>query len=413
MTQHKKNLSYPKEHIRILLLEGIHSSAIKQFNQHGYTAIDSFENAWTEEELLENIENYHIIGIRSKTKITNKVIAKADKLLSVGCFCIGTNQVNLDAATEAGIAVFNSPYSNTRSVAELVVAEIILLMRRIPERDKAAHNGLWFKDAKDSYEVRGKTLGIVGYGHIGTQVSVLAENFGLKVFFYDIYPKLPMGNATPVKSLEELLRKSDIVTLHVPATPETKLMINRERISMMKKGAALLNLSRGSVVDIDALKEALENGSLIGAAVDVFPTEPESKGPGFDSSLRGLANVILTPHIGGSTVEAQHNIGLDVSQKLINLIDVGTTVGSESVPPLSLPVQHDTHRILHIHANMPGVLSEINHKLSDLGINIVGQYLKTNEKIGYVVLDISKNGNENVLTEMKNVKHTIKSRILY
>jgi len=413
MKEAKENLSYPKEQIKILLLEGIHSSAVENFNEHHFTTIETHDVAFSEEELLENIEDVQVIGVRSKTHITEKVIEKASKLKAIGCFCIGTNQVDLDAAMMAGVTVFNSPYSNTRSVAELVIAESIMLMRRIPLRNKKAHEGIWLKDAKESYEVRGKSIGIIGYGHIGSQVSVLAENMGLKVLYYDIEPKLPMGNATRMNSLEELLKHSDIVTLHVPATPTTEMMINAERLSQMKEGSILLNLSRGSVVDISALKNAIDSGHLAGAGIDVYPQEPESKGKPFYTELQNLPNVILTPHIGGSTIEAQYNIGLDVSTKLIQLIDNGTTVGSHSLPPLNLPVQKNAHRILHIHENKPGVLSEINRCLSDMDINILGQYLKTNEKIGYVVLDIDKQHDDKLLNEMRKVKHTIKTRILY
>lgn len=413
MTKTKENLSYPKENIKILLLEGIHPTAVKNFSQHHFTNIVTQDVAWSEEELLQNIEDVHAIGIRSKTHITEKVLKKASKLKVIGCFCIGTNQVDLDAATRAGISVFNSPYSNTRSVAELVIAESVMLMRRIPLRDKKAHEGVWLKDAKESYEVRGKKIGIIGYGHIGSQVSVLAENMGLDVFYYDIEPKLPMGNATRVESLNELLQLSDIITLHVPATPQTKMMMDAEKLAMMKKGSILLNLSRGSVVDIQALRDSIKSGHVSGAGIDVYPQEPESKGEAFYTELQNLPNVILTPHIGGSTQEAQYNIGVDVSTKLINLIDNGTTVGSHSVPPLNLPIQKDSHRILHIHENKPGVLSEINQCLSEMDINVLGQYLKTNETIGYVVLDINKKYNEEVLGKLNSVKHTIKTRILY
>jgi len=413
MKEAKENLSYPKENIKILLLEGIHPSSVDNFNSHHFTTIETQDVAWSEQELLEKIEDVQVIGIRSKTQITESILKKAEKLKAVGCFCIGTNQVDLEAATHAGVAVFNSPYSNTRSVAELVIAESIMLMRRIPARDKKAHEGVWLKDAVNSREVRGKKIGIIGYGHIGSQVSVLAENVGLDVFYYDVEPKLPMGNATRVESMSELLEISDIVTLHVPATADTNMMMNAEALAMMKKGSILLNLSRGSVVDIAALREAIISDHISGAAIDVFPEEPESKGEIFKSELQGLPNVILTPHIGGSTLEAQYNIGLDVSTKLIHFIDNGTTVGSHSVPPLNLPKQKNAHRILHIHENKPGVLSEINKLLSDMDINILGQYLKTNDMIGYVVLDIDKNHDERVLEGMNNVKHTIKTRMLY
>lgn len=413
MSEVQEDLSYPKENIKILLLEGIHPTAEENFRKHEFLNIETYKEAWSEEELLERIEDVHVIGIRSKTQITEKVIKSAKKLKAIGCFCIGTNQVDLEAAMIAGITVFNSPYSNTRSVAELVIAESIMLKRRIPLRDKMAHEGTWLKDAKESYEVRGKKMGIIGYGHIGSQVSVLAENMGFNVLYYDIEPKLPMGNATRIDTLEELLKVSDIVTLHVPANHSTEMMMDAEKLSKMKKGSVLLNLARGSVVDIKALKDALESGHISGAGIDVYPEEPESAGDSFKTELQNLPNVILTPHIGGSTIEAQYNIGSDVSLKLINLIDNGTTVGSHSVPQLNLPVQRNAHRILHIHENKPGVLSEINRCLSDSDINILGQYLKTNEHIGYVVLDVDKEYDDQVLEKIRNVKHTIKTRILY
>ncbi|REL37814.1 phosphoglycerate dehydrogenase [Rhodohalobacter sp. SW132] len=413
MKEAKENLSYPKENIKILLLEGIHPKAAENFKKHHFTNVETHDVAWSEEELLNNIEDVQIIGVRSKTQITEKVLKHAKKLKAIGCFCIGTNQVDLDAATLAGVTVFNSPYSNTRSVAELVISESIMLMRRIPLRDKKAHEGVWLKDAKESYEIRGKNIGIIGYGHIGSQVSVLAENMGLNVLYYDIEPKLPMGNATRVESMNDLLKRSDIVTLHVPATSGTEMMMDADKLSQMKKGSILLNLSRGSVVDIKALSEAIKSGHISGAGIDVYPQEPESKGEPFQSELQNLPNVILTPHIGGSTIEAQYNIGVDVSTKLINLIDNGTTVGSHSLPSLNLPVQKNAHRILHIHENKPGVLSEINRCLSDMDINILGQYLKTNEKIGYVVLDVDKHHDDGLLNVLNEVKHTIKARILY
>ncbi len=413
MQDSKETLSYPKSNIKILLLEGIHPAAIQTFTDHEFTNIETHDEAWSEEQLLQHVEDAQIIGIRSKTQITDSVLERAHKLKAIGCFCIGTNQVNLDAATKAGVAVFNSPYSNTRSVAELVIAESIMLMRRVPFRDKKAHDGIWLKDAKESYEVRGKKIGIVGYGHIGSQVSVLAENMGMEVYYYDIEPKLPMGNATRVNSLNELLEIAHIITLHVPATPDTHIMIAEEQLARMKEKSILINLSRGSVVDLDALKAAIESGHISGAAIDVYPDEPESKGDPFTSVLQNVPNVILTPHIGGSTQEAQYNIGLDVSTKLVQFIDNGTTVGSHSVPPLNLPKQNDAHRILHIHDNKPGVLSEINKVLSDMNINILGQYLKTNDQIGYVVLDINKQYDDRLFDGLNSVKHTIKTRMLY
>ncbi len=408
-----KEVSYPKEKIRILLLEGLHQSATNEFNKKGYTNIDSFKEAMTEEELLNCIENYHIIGIRSKTNLTAPVLEKAKKLMTIGCFCIGTNQVDLAKATELGIPVFNSPYSNTRSVAELIIANSIMLLRGVPSKSKAMHEGNWQKTAKGSYELRGKTIGIIGYGHIGSQVSVLGESMGLKVIYFDIEPKLPLGNAQAVETLEELYAKADIVTLHVPATPGTKNMIIANDFNQMKDGVIFQNLSRGNVVDVDALRDAILSGKVGGAAVDVFPKEPKQNGPGFESPLVGLDNVILTPHIGGSTQEAQENIGTEVGSKLTSYMDNGSTLGSKSVPELSLAPQKDTKRVLHFHKNVPGVLSEINTTLSKHHVNILGQYLKTNENIGYVVLDVDKNADLTLIDDLKTVANTIKARILY
>lgn len=410
-----KITSYPKDKIKILLLEGVHQTAIDEFERRGYTNIDYKKGAYSEEELLDCIEDYHLIGIRSKTNLTKPVLEKATKLLAVGCFCIGTNQVDLQTAANEGIAVFNSPYSNTRSVAELIIAEAVMLLRRIPARDKAAHQGIWLKDARGSYELRGKKLGIVGYGHIGSQVSVLAEGMGLKVVYYDVEPKLPLGNATSVSSLEELMSTCDVVTLHVPETDQTKNMITAKELGWMKEGSIFLNLSRGTVVDIEALAAALKSEKIAGAAVDVFPLEPKEKSERFTSPLQGIDNVILTPHIGGSTQEAQENIGLDSAIKLSNYLDRGTTIGNHTVPALSLPLQsEDHHRILHIHKNVPGVLSEINSKLSALEVNVTGQFLKTSQNIGYVVLDVEGDtATLEALEELKQVKNTIRARILF
>jgi D-3-phosphoglycerate dehydrogenase len=405
--------SFPKNKMNVLLLENINKAAVKEFNEAGYKNVEVVSKALSEKELAAIIGDIHVLGIRSKTNITQKVIDNAQKLLSIGCFCIGTNQVDMKAATKAGIAVFNSPYSNTRSVAELVIGNAIMLIRRIPEKSNAAHKGGWLKDHTGCYEMRGKTLGIIGYGHIGSQVSVLAESMGMKVAYYDIVPKLPLGNAIPVKSLAELLKVADVVTLHVPGGKGTENIISKARLKQMKKGSYLINYSRGSVVEIEALSEAIESNHIAGAAIDVFPEEPESKTDKFISPLQGFKNVILTPHIGGSTEEAQVNIGNDVASKLIHFVDSGATVGSHSVPELSLPVQQNTHRLLHIHHNVPGVLSEINGMLSKMNVNIAGQYLKTNDLIGYVVLDIEKKGSEKLLSELKQVKNTIKTRLLY
>jgi len=412
-TMEMPKTSYPKNKIRILFLENISDVAVKNFKQYGYVQTEKITKALTEEELIDAIKDVHILGIRSKTQITKNVLNAAKKLQAIGCFCIGVNQVDLKTATKNGVAVFNAPYSNTRSVAELVIGLSIMLIRRIPDKNKAAHEGTWMKDAKGSYELRGKTLGIVGYGNIGSQVSVLAEAMGMKVQFYDVETKLPLGNAEDAKSLKELLRKSDIVTLHVPDTSQTKSLINKATLKHFKKGAILINYARGEVVDLECLRKSILDGHLSGAAVDVFPWEPEKNGDRFQTPLQDLPNVILTPHIGGSTEEAQQNIGDDVSIKLFNYLEKGISFGSHTVPALALPPQEGTHRILHIHENVPGVLSEINTQLSKHKINILGQYLKTNEDIGYVVLDVDKQISGKALQLLKEVKHSIKVRLLY
>jgi len=405
--------SYPKEKIRILFLENISDAAVKNFRANEYTNVEKITKALTEDDLVKEIKDVHILGIRSKTQITKKVLDAAKKLQAIGCFCIGVNQVDLKAATKNGVVVFNAPYSNTRSVAELVIGLSIILIRRIPDKNKAAHEGTWMKDAKNSFELRGKTLGIIGYGNIGSQVSVLAEAMGMKVIFYDVETKLPLGNAEDAKSLKELLNLSDIVTLHVPETSQTKNLINKTNLKYFKKGAILINYARGEVVDLEALRKAIIDGAIGGAAVDVFPVEPEKNGDRFQTPLQDLPNVILTPHIGGSTEEAQENIGEDVSNKLFNYLEKGITFGSHTVPALALPPQEGSHRILHIHNNVPGVLSEINTTLSKNNINIVGQYLKTNEEIGYVVLDVDRQISSKALQLLKEVKQTIKVRMLY
>lgn len=409
----KKNTSYPKEKIKILFLENISETAVSLFREAGYTDIRKIGGALTEEALIQEIKDVHLLGIRSKTQITKKVLDHADKLQAIGCFCIGVNQVNLKAATQKGVVVFNAPYSNTRSVAELVIGASIMLIRKIPAKNKAAHEGIWLKDAKGSFELRGKTLGIIGYGNIGSQVSVLAEAFGMKVIFYDTVTKLPLGNATSVKSLKDLVSKADIITLHVPETAQTKNMINKNLLKHFKKGSILLNYARGEVVELDALRKAIIDGIVGGAAIDVYPVEPEKNGDVFQTPMQDLPNVLLTPHIGGSTEEAQRNIGEDVSSKLFQYLEMGMSIGSHTVPPISLQPQEGTHRILHIHNNVPGVLSEINSKLSEHKINILGQYLKTNDEIGYVVLDVDKKLSRDALNLLKNVKETIKTRLLY
>lgn len=408
-----KKTSYPKEKIRILFLENISDQAVKNFQQQGYTRVEKITRALTEDELVREIKDVHILGIRSKTQITPRVLEAAKKLQAIGCFCIGVNQVNLKAATRNGVVVFNAPYSNTRSVAELVIGLAIMLIRRIPDKNEAAHDGIWMKEAKGSYELRGKTLGIIGYGNIGSQVSVLAEAMGMKVIFYDAETKLPLGNATDGKTLKDVLGRADVVTLHVPETTQTKNIINKNTIKHFKKGAILINYARGEVVDLDALARSITEGHIGGAAIDVFPWEPEKNGDKFQTPLQHLPNVILTPHIGGSTEEAQQNIGEDVSNKLFNYLEKGITFGSHTVPALALPPQEGSHRILHIHNNVPGVLSAINTQLSRNNINIVGQYLKTNEDIGYVVLDVDKQLSNTALQLLKEVKETIKARMLY
>src|SRR5882762_7053930 len=409
----KKNTSYPKEKINILFLENISDVAVKYFNAAGYTNVKKLNGALSEEELIAAIKEVHLLGIRSKTLITKKVLDAATKLQAIGCFCIGVNQVDIKAATHNGVVVFNAPYSNTRSVAELVIGSSIMLIRRIPDKSKAAHNGIWLKEAKGSYELRGKTLGIIGYGNIGTQVSILAEALGMKVIFYDTVTKLPLGNAVARKTLKEVVGQADIVTLHVPETAQTKNLINKTVLKQFKKGSILLNYARGEVVDLDGLAKCIQEGQISGAAIDVYPWEPEKNGDRFETPLQNLPNVLLTPHIGGSTEEAQENIGGDVSNKLFQFLETGTTIGSHTTPPLSLPPQEGTHRILHIHKNVPGVLSEINTTLSRHHINILGQYLKTNDEIGYVVLDVDKKLSNQALQLLKEVKGTIKTRLLY
>jgi D-3-phosphoglycerate dehydrogenase len=405
--------SYPRNKIKILLLENISDSAVAEMRAGGYGDVEQLNGALSEAELIKAVKGVHLIGIRSKTRITNSVIEAADKLLAVGAFCIGVNQVDLIAATEKGVAVFNAPYSNTRSVAELIIGLCVMLIRKIADKNAAAHKGVWLKDAKGSYELRGKTLGIIGYGNIGSQVSIMAEALGMNVVYYDIATKLPHGNAKQIRDLNELLQQSNIVTLHVPSDATTRNMIDGSAMQQMQKGCILLNYSRGDVVDLDALRTAIESGRLAGAAVDVFPEEPEKSGGKFATVLQNLPNVILTPHIGGSTEEAQANIGLDVTSKLIKYLELGTSEGSHTVPPVNLPPQAGTHRILHIHKNVPGVLGEINSRLSSHGINILGQYLKTNETIGYVILDVDSKISKEAFELLKDIDGTVKARMVY
>lgn len=405
--------SIDKQRIRFLLLEGIHPSAVAVLEAAGYSHVESVPGALPEEELKARIADAHFLGIRSRTQLTAEVLANASRLTAVGCFCIGTNQVDLAAARERGIAVFNAPFSNTRSVAELVLAEAVLLMRGIPEKNAVAHRGGWLKSASNAYEIRGKTLGIVGYGAIGTQLSVLAEALGMKVVFFDIATKLPIGNSRPLTSLAELLSTSDVVSLHVPETAGTQWMIDAPQIALMKPHAVLINASRGSVVRLEALASALRRKSLLGAAIDVFPLEPHSNQDSFESPLRGLDNVILTPHIGGSTLEAQENIGIEVAEKLVKYSDNGTTTSAVNFPEVALPGHPGKHRLLHIHRNVPGVLSSINRIFSDHHINISAQYLQTRDDVGYVVMDIDAAHSELALIQLAEVPGTLRSRVLF
>ena len=405
--------SLDKSKIKFLLLEGIHPSALEVLRNAGYTNVETVTGALEGEELKRKIADVHFVGIRSRTQLTADVFAAAQKLVAVGCFCIGTNQVDLDAARERGVVVFNAPYSNTRSVAELVLAEAILLLRGVPAKNASAHRGGWLKSAENSYEIRGKTLGIVGYGSIGTQLSVMAESVGMQVLFHDVSTKLPLGNARQAASLADLLAGSDIVTLHVPELPSTQWMIGAKEIAAMKPGAILINASRGTVVEIEPLAEALKAGKLLGAAIDVFPTEPRSNKDEFVSPLRGLDNVILTPHVGGSTMEAQANIGLEVAEKLVKYSDNGTTTSAVNFPEVALPAHPGQNRILHVHHNQPGVLSAINQVFADNGINIAGQYLRTDEKVGYVVIDLAAQSSGLAVEKLTQVPGTIRCRVLF
>ncbi len=408
-----KKFSLNKEQIKILLLEGIHPSAVDAFHQAGYTNIECLRTALGEQELAARIKNVHIIGIRSKTQITGQVLQKARKLFAIGCFCIGTNQVDKQTAKLQGIPVFNAPFSNTRSVAELVIAECIMLMREIPAKNAKAHRGGWDKSAGRSYEVRNKNLGIIGYGHIGSQVSVLAEALGMNIYYFDIEKKLNLGNAKACLSLEELLAVSDAVTLHVPETEMTHQMIGEKQIGLMREGTILINASRGKVVDYQAVAAALRNGHLAGAAADVFPEEPESNNEPFHSVLQEFDNVILTPHIGGSTVEAQEKIGSEVAEKLIKYSDNGSTIGAVNFPQISLQPNIGKQRFLHIHQNMPGLLKEVNYVFTSKEINIASVFLQTDAEIGYAILDTESNLGVHVLDELKAIPHTIRARMLY
>lgn len=405
--------SLDKDKIKVLLLEGVHPNTVETFRAAGYTSVEYLKTSLSEEELIERVRDVHFIGLRSRTQITEKVLDAANKLVAIGCFCIGTNQVELDAAQIRGIPVFNAPFSNTRSVAELVLGEILLLLRGIPEKNAKCHRGVWEKLANRSVEARGKKLGIIGYGHIGTQLGIIAESIGMKVYYYDIENKLSLGNAIQVPNMVELLNMSDVISLHVPETPSTKDLIGAEQLRMMKPGAIFINASRGTVVDIDALADVIKSDHISGAAIDVFPSEPKSNDEEFMTPLRGLDNVILTPHIGGSTQEAQENIGLEVANKLIKYSDNGSTLSAVNFPEVSLPGHKGSSRLLHIHRNQPGVMNKINQIFAEEGINIAGQYLQTSSHIGYVVIDVETEHSEKALAKLKEIDGTIRARILH
>jgi D-3-phosphoglycerate dehydrogenase len=405
--------SLDKSRIKVVLLEGVHDRAVENFARHGYKTVKRYKKALAGDELKDAIGDAHFVGIRSRTRLTREAIASAPKLMTIGAFCIGTNQIDLDAAMMRGIPVFNAPFSNTRSVAELVLAEITFLLRGIPAKNALLHRGVWAKSADDAREVRGKTLGIVGYGNIGTQLSVMAEALGMDVCFYDIVTKLPLGNARMMPTLDEVLAAADVVTFHVPETPLTQGMMGRAQFARMKPGAMLINASRGTVVDIDAAADALERRHLGGAAFDVFPAEPEGNDQEFLSPLRRFESVILTPHIAGSTIEAQANIGTEVSEKLVRYSDNGSTLSAVNFPEVSLPEHPGSHRLLHIHHNVPGVLSRINSVFSKNKINISGEYLMTNAKIGYVVIDVEAESSRFALKALNAIEATIRTRVLF
>ena len=406
-------VSLDKSKIKFVLFEGVHQSALDTLHAAGYSNIDYYKKALDGNELKEAIKDAHFIGLRSRTHLTAEMIEAAPKLIAVGCFCIGTNQVDLNAAKARGIPVFNAPFSNTRSVAELVLGEILLLMLNVPQANAEVHRGVWNKSAAGSHEVRGKKLGIIGYGHIGSQLSIIAESLGMDVYFYDIENKLPLGNAKQVRSLEELLSSCDVVSLHVPELPSTKNLMNAERIAQLKQGAILINAARGTVVDIDALAQALKDGKIHGAAIDVFPIEPASINEEFVSPLREFDNVILTPHIGGSTAEAQENIGFEVAGKFVKYSDNGSTLSSVNFPEVSLPEHEGTKRLLHIHENRPGILNKLNQIFVEANLNIAAQYLQTDPKIGYVVVDVETNDASPLLAKLKEIDGTIRARVLY
>lgn len=408
----KRILSYPKNKIHVLLLENIEPLAAKQFTQEGYN-VKSVSSALSEEELITEIQNISLLGIRSKTQITKQVIKASKRLLAIGAFCIGTNQIDIAASASIGIPVFNAPYSNTRSVVELILGEIIALSRKVFDRSLALHRGTWIKSSSGCHELRGKKLGIIGYGNIGSQLSVLAENLGMEVYYYDTSDKLSLGNAHSCKDMKEVFKQADILTVHVDGRKENKNLIGKKEFALMKKEALFLNASRGFVVDVNALAKAISSKKIAGAAVDVFPSEPKSNGPGFVSPLQGLPNVILTPHIGAGTIEAQQNIARYVSAKLIKFVNIGSTTLSVNFPEIQLSEVHNVHRLIHIHKNVPGVLAKINNTLGRNKINIEGQFLKTNEQVGYVITDVNKIYGKDVIKQLKEMEETIRVRVLY
>lgn len=407
-----RSQSYPKSRIKILLLENVHPVARQAFEEQGFN-VEFLKGALDEDELIEKIKDVTILGIRSKTNVTRRVLENAPRLIAIGAFCIGTNQIDLKAATEKGIAVFNAPYSNTRSVVELAVGEMIMLIRNVVTKSNGMHEGKWDKSANNSFEVRGKKLGLVGYGHIGTQLSVIGEALGMEVYFYDVVDKMPIGNAKKLKSLDDLLRIADVVSMHIDGRKDNKNVIGKREFELMKDGVVFLNLARGHVVEVEALVEALKSGKVWGAGVDVFPYEPKTNNEPFESELRGLPNVILTPHIGGSTEEAQEGIGHYVPERLLEYINNGSTTGSVNFPEVQLPLLKGSHRLLHIHTNVPGILAKLNNIFAKYNVNITGQYLKTNEQIGYVIMDVERSYEDGFIDEIKNVEETIKFRMLY
>lgn len=406
-------LSLSKDKIKILLLEGISENVVNTLKSAGYTSITYYESAISEDELIKIIPSYHFIGIRSRTHLNDKVLKVASKLIAIGCFCIGTNQVDLITSSNMGIPIFNAPFSNTRSVAELVLAEAILLLRQVPSKNTAAHSNVWLKSANNCFEARNKVLGIIGYGHIGTQLGIIAENIGFKVIFYDLLTKLPLGNARQVSSLNDLLSQSDVVSLHVPETNQTHQMITKKELDLMKKGSVIINAARGNLINIEHLKTSLDENHLLGAAIDVFPIEPENNQEKFQSILCGQNNVILTPHIGGSTQEAQIKIADEVAHKLIKYSDNGSTITAVNFPEVNLPHQKNCSRVIHVHQNIPGILNQINAVCAAHNINILAQYLQTKDDLGYVVFDLDITDAKTIYQEIQSIQGTLKTRILH